>query len=77
MFGEERIVAAFEQSPPDWIVLLHQDTREYGPQWQYFGRDYGQALRRWIEANYRPVLLQGEEPLVRDQFGLLLLRRLD
>lgn len=61
LFGEERILAALRESPPDIVLLTHKNTAEYGFPW--FGRDYGQALLRWCMDNYRPVALFGDPPL--------------
>jgi len=71
VFGEERMLAAFQARPPDYVVLVHKDTSEYGP--RFFGRDYGQRLYQWIRENYHPISLIGAQPLQTDQFGILLL----
>ena len=74
VFGEERIVAAFEQSPPDFIALTHKDTREYGV--GFFGRGYGRALYAWVIRNYTPKELFGDRPLVDgSEFGIHLYER--
>ena len=71
VFGESNILAAFQDNPPDFVVLVHKDTSEYGP--RFFGRDYGQQLFNWIRDNYRPVSLVGATPFQTDDFGILLL----
>ncbi|UCC32626.1 MAG: glycosyltransferase family 39 protein [Phycisphaerales bacterium] len=71
VFGEERMLAAFQASPPDYVVLVHKDTSEYGP--RFFGRDYGRKLYDWIRQNYHPISRIGAPPLQTDQFGILLL----
>jgi hypothetical protein len=73
IFGEERILASFQKRPPDFVVLLHKDTSEYG--YQFFGRDYGRRLYGWVERNYHSVSLLGARPLRGKRFGILLLRR--
>jgi hypothetical protein len=73
MFGEGRIVQAFERSPPDFVALVHVDTSEYG--YRFFGHDYGQQLQAWVEAHYRPVKLLGGMPLSDQGPGVLLLER--
>jgi hypothetical protein len=73
MFGEPRIVQAFERSPPDFVALVHADTSEYG--YRFFGQDYGRQLRAWIDAHYRPVKLLGGTPLTDQGPGVLLLQR--
>jgi len=72
-FGEDRILAAYEAHPPDYIVLVHKDTSEYGV--QFFGRDYAQRIAAWIRAHYQAAVLIGAPPLHDDRFGLLLLKR--
>jgi len=73
MFGEEATLAAFAAAPPDWVALVHKDAEEYGV--RFFGRDYGQRLRAWVERHYREVALVGARPFQDDRFGILLLRR--
>lgn len=61
LFGEERILAALRENPPDIVLLTHKNTAEYGFPW--FGRDYGQPLLRWCMDNYSSVALFGDPPL--------------
>ena len=75
IFGEARIVAAFERNPPDYVLLLHRQTPEYGV--RFFGRDYGCDLKAWIDDHYQPVQLLGAMPLQGEHAGALLLRRND
>ncbi len=71
VFGEATMLAAFQADPPDFVILVHKDTSEYGP--RFFGRDYGEDLFNWIRENYRPASQVGAVPLQTDGFGLLLL----
>ena len=75
LFGEDRMLAAMQASPPDFIFLVHKDTSEFGL--KFFGRDYGQKLYAWIEENYEPQDLSmidlGAEPLRDTRFGIRLL----
>lgn len=74
MFGEERVLSDFKNQPPDFVLLCHKDTTEYGL--PLFGRDYGRSLARWVRENYEEVVLIGNRPLEDpDRFGMLLLRR--
>jgi len=73
LFGQEAMLASLRARPPDWIVLVHKDTTEFG--YQFFGRDYGQEIMAWITRNYSPVVLEGFPPFVDDRFGMLLLGR--
>jgi hypothetical protein len=76
LFGEARIRAAFEAAPPDWILLVHKDTSEYG--FPLFGPDYGTALATWVSQRYAPVRQFGQPPLTPGTvFGIQLLRRTD
>jgi hypothetical protein len=75
MFGEDAILAAFARRPPDWVLLAHRDTGEYGV--RFFGRDYGRALHAFVLARYRAVWQVGAPPLRDDRFGLRLLERRD
>lgn len=72
-FGKGRIEAAYRAHPPDWIVLLHKSTEEYG--YDFFGRGYARSLGRFIADTYREEALFGARPLHDDRFGLLVLHR--
>jgi hypothetical protein len=74
LFGERRIAAAFRARPPDWVLLVHKDTSEYG--YPFFGPDYGRELATWIQESYEPVNLHGQPPLQPNTiFGIQLLKR--
>jgi hypothetical protein len=74
MFGEDDIVAGLQAHPPDFIVLCHKDTSEYGA--PLFAHDYGQKIARWVHDNYEAMVLLGDPPFVKvDRFGILILRR--
>lgn len=72
IFKEERMLASFEAKPPDYVILAHKDTSDYGP--RFFGRDYGRLLYSWVAANYTPIRRIGAMPLVSDRFGILILK---
>ena len=72
-YGQDAIELAFAEHPPDFILLVHKDTSEFG--FRFFGRDYAQGLFRWIEREYEPVTTWFAEPLQDDRFGVRLLRR--
>jgi hypothetical protein len=75
LFDDDRMLRALVASPPDFIFLVHKDTSEFGE--RFFGKDYGQELFAWIEANYQeaaiPSLELGDEPLQTGRFGIRLL----
>jgi len=75
VFGERTMLAALEARPPDWVVLVHKDTSEYGA--PLFGRDYGRRVYAWVRRHYREVEVIGARPLRDDRFGLALLARAD
>jgi hypothetical protein len=74
-YGETSILTSLRQRPPDYLILFHRDTTEFGA--GLFGRDasYGRSMLEWIESDYRPVFQTGQQPLVKpDQFGAILLK---
>lgn len=74
LFGEDRIVEAFQAAPPDWVFLVHKDTSEYG--YPLFGPDYGTRLATWVQANYTSVRQFGQPPLTPGTvFGIQLMKR--
>lgn len=72
-FGQDAIERSFAEHPPDFILLVHKDTSEFG--FRFFGRDYAQDLFRWIQREYEPVATWWAVPLQDDRFGVRLLRR--
>lgn len=75
IFGEDTMLDAFRKHSPDYFVIVHKDTSEYGV--GYFGQDpgYGKRIMHWINEYYSPVCLFGEEPLRGNQFGIKILKR--
>ena len=73
--GEGRMLAAYVRNPPDYVVLVHRDSSEYGV--KYFGleRGFGYETMAWVRRNYSPVWQFGEEPLQTSQFGIRILVR--
>ena len=73
--GESNVLAAYAANPPDFILLAHRDTAEFGV--GYFGQDarYAADLMRWIEGNYKPIWNIGAEPFQTNAFGLKMLER--
>jgi hypothetical protein len=60
MFGEDAVGRALAAQPPDFVVLLHRDTVEYGL--PNFGTDYARSIYAWVRANYRPAQLWSVVP---------------
>jgi hypothetical protein len=74
MYGEDQMFRALEQRPPDWLIFLSRDTKEYGA--RTFGRDYAQRIGRWVDANYELVGISGADPLNDlEAWGASLFRR--
>ena len=73
LYGEDPIVEALEAAPPDFVLLVHKDTSEFG--YRFLGRNYGIYIGLWIRENYEEVSLIGEPPLVDGNFGMRLMRR--
>lgn len=73
-FGEDRMLQDLKNKPPNYVILVHKDTAEYGV--GLFGQDktYGQQIMNWIRETYTPVIVFGEPPLVNDEFGIEVLR---
>ena len=61
MFGEDRMLRDLEARPPDYVVLVQRDTREYGL--PLFGTDYASSLSAWVREAYEPVAQVGAAPL--------------
>lgn len=76
IFGQVKMTAAFEQSAPDYVLIVE---RKFGPiDRSYFGsQGYGGDLMQWIEKNYQTQILIGDEPLKNGAFGIKILKRLN
>jgi hypothetical protein len=74
-FGEDAMLRDLERHPPDFVVLAHRQSGEFGV--GPFGKDprNGRELLAWVEAGYERVARVGPEPFGRDGFGLVILRR--
>jgi 4-amino-4-deoxy-L-arabinose transferase-like glycosyltransferase len=58
LIGERRITQAYAAHPPDFILLVHHDTAQYGARW--FGRDYARDMAALLASRYEPVGRFGE-----------------
>ena len=76
VFSQEKMTAAFEKNPPDYVLLVEWNAYEFGIGGE-FGHypGYGGELMRWIETNYTPAKLFGSEPLKNGLFGIKILKR--
>jgi hypothetical protein len=74
MFGEQAIIRSFAAQPPDYVLLVHKETKEYGV--RFFGSDgYGEQIMQWVTEHYTPVQTLGAEPMRNKEFGVKILRR--
>jgi hypothetical protein len=76
VFSQEKMTAAFEKKPPDYILLVGWNAYEFGIGGE-FGHfpGYGVELMDWIGINYTPAVLFGSEPLKNGLFGIKILKR--
>jgi hypothetical protein len=74
-FGEAAMLADLTQHPPDYVVLAHRLSDEFGV--GAFGVDprNGRALQRFVDAHYRRVAGFGPEPFRDQGFGTRILAR--
>ena len=74
IYGEGIILDSLKTFPPDFLVLVHKNTKEYGK--GYFGRDpsYGKQIMDWIDFNYVPVWHLLDEPLKDGRFGIKMMK---
>lgn len=68
IFGEENILAAFEASRPDYIILISRDTIEYGE--HYLGQGYGYRIFPFIMNNYSDVVRIGDMGFLEKSIGM-------
>ena len=73
-FGEGVILRSLEMAPPDYILLVHRNTAEYGV--PYFGSDprNGQAIMDWVGRRYTPIEVIGRQPLHEGGYGIAILK---
>jgi hypothetical protein len=74
-FGEQDVLRSLSAEPPDFVVLVHRDTDEYG--YPLFGMDlrYGLTTRNWVDARYQLVRTVGRDPRSASGYGMEILRR--
>ena len=77
LFGEKNLLDQLREDPPDYVLLVHKDTSEFGV--GFFGQDprYGREIMTWVNRNYRPVAQFGAEPFRSRRFGIRILKRGD
>jgi hypothetical protein len=72
---EERIVRELEEHPPDRVVVISRDLREYGVQRYGEATGSGRELLQWAAANYDLAFSVGGDPLDVRQRGSVVLKR--
>jgi hypothetical protein len=60
--SEDRLLANLSAAPPDLVVSVRLDLREWGS--RGFGVDHGRRTWAWIRAHYEPITAFGPEDLV-------------
>lgn len=73
MFGEENILHAYENQPPDVVAVIKRTTREYG--FTAFGEGYAEDLDHWLRSNYQVVYSIVEPEFEPDYSRVFILRR--
>ncbi len=72
-FGEDNMLESLERLPPDLLILVQKDTREYGL--GGFGEGYGRELLAWARDRYETIEVVGAAPLFgTDRFGIEVMR---
>lgn len=74
-FDESELVRDFAAARPDYFLLVHRDAEEVGVQYYGHAHNYGLEMMQWIDANYAPVYLIGNEPMRDEKFGIKIFRR--
>jgi len=72
---EAEIVRQLDRNPPDWIVLVSRDLREYGVQRYGESPEQGGQILDWAGDRYEVAATFGGDPLDYRQRGLMILRR--
>jgi 4-amino-4-deoxy-L-arabinose transferase-like glycosyltransferase len=73
-FGRTNMTRAFEQHPPDYVLLFGVDNSEFG--YRFFGDKpaFGQDLVQWIDSHYRLIHLVGDDWKKTGKFGIKILQ---
>ncbi|MEO8866089.1 MAG: hypothetical protein ABI420_13770 [Opitutaceae bacterium] len=72
---EAGIVVQLGKNPPDWIVLVNRDLREYGIQRYGESAEQGGQILDWAGDRYEVATAFGGDPLDIRQRGLMILKR--
>jgi hypothetical protein len=72
---EALLVDELQRQPPDFVVVISRDLREFGINRYGEAPGRGQLLLRWVGANYRVIKAVGGDPLDVQQRGAIILQR--
>ena len=70
-----QLVQRLRANPPDLVVLISRDLREYGVAGWGEKAGAGKEILDWLAADYRPAATVGGDPLDAKQRGAVLFRR--
>jgi len=73
--SETELVANFQRTPPNWIVIVSRDLIGWGIERYGEKPGGGQEVMRWVEQNYKQVVSLGGDPLDYRERGAILLRK--
>ncbi len=71
--GEDPVLNSLKENAPNYIVLVDQEFTHLGA--RFFGKDYAQAILKWITQNYQMVQQIGARPFAQQGFGIQILKR--
>jgi len=73
--AEPALVADLAARPPDWVVLVHRDVREWGFERYGARQGEGKAVIDWVQSHYDAQVTNGADPLDFRQEGVAILAR--
>ena len=73
LYGEEAMLAALQEHPPDYVIICSREMIEFGT--RFFGQDNAERISQWIYAHYEPVEQIGRWPPESGRFGLVIMKR--
>jgi hypothetical protein len=76
-FGEHAMAQSLDATPPEYLLLVHKNTSEYG--FASFGSspEYGGEILPWVRRRYRTVHVIGRDPASAGGYGIEILKRSD
>jgi hypothetical protein len=73
LFREEKILASFQENPPDYVVFVDYQIQTYG--YAHFCEEYGGSSLAWFNKNYSTCFTAGPKPFTESGFGVVIARR--